>query len=366
MGYSIEFHVPFIHFRLYLVYLATLTFTAHFMYYPQFLLRFFCLFFLLNFSFASAQSLFDDEVIIELTLEADLSAFLNDRGGKPSYHNALLSVGSEAGKSEPMEIEIRARGRFRRDKFVCVFPPVRFKFSKKKTYPEPFANQGKIKVVTHCQEEEEILKEYYLYKAYNLLTPKSFRVRLAKILYVDTSGKEPTVEKFAFLIESEEEMAMRNGESPIDEEVTIKPEDVDQEQLVITHLFNYMIANKDFEVEARQNLKIITNGSDKPIVVPYDFDWAGIVEASYTIGRNDKGSVYFTRRIFKPLCRSEVEFQTAIEKINGIKEALFELYESSPYLSEDGIKTTLKYYKNFYKHINKGKTMKEVLLGSCN
>jgi hypothetical protein len=127
-----------------------------------------------------------------------------------------------------------------------------------------------------------------------------------------------------------------------------------------------MIANRDSRVEDRQNVKVITNpASGKPIVVPYDFDNSGIVDAAYTKLKGDDKPTYFRRREFKALCREEAEFQETFDRFRAIQPQLFDLYQSSPYLSSAAKKETLKYYKNFYKTIKKKKAMQQVFLGSC-
>ena len=156
-----------------------------------------------------------------------------------------------AGKTLQSDAEIRVRGRFRRDKFVCNFPPVHVKFPKKSTPAPLFEGQRKIKLVTHCQSDQYILKEYYLYKVYNMLTDQSFKVRLAKIEWVDTSGKFDEGIRFAFFIESEDHMAERNDSEPLPEDIIVNADEVDRNGLTRVHVFQYMIANKDFQVKSQ-------------------------------------------------------------------------------------------------------------------
>ena len=84
-----------------------------------------------------------------------------------------------------------------------------------------FKGQKKMKVVTHCQLESEILKEYYVYKMYNMFTELSFNVRLLKITYVDSKGSRPEETKYAFFIESTKHMAERNGGKELNEMIPL-------------------------------------------------------------------------------------------------------------------------------------------------
>ncbi|MCI4666833.1 MAG: hypothetical protein MRZ79_01640, partial [Bacteroidia bacterium] len=272
----------------------------------------FIIFLLGNYGIFFAQTpLFQDDSPLELTLTADLNAFTQDRSLKAEYYPAELSY-THNGESVNIPMKIKVRGRFRRDSLVCNFPPVRFNF-KKGELPSPFEKQDKLKVVTHCQDDETILKEYYIYKAYNLFTPESFLVRLAKITYVDKAGILPSETHFAFLIESEEHMAKRNKAKPVDEKKRVYKEDVNRLKLGRVYMFNYMISNYDFEVAVRQNMKIMARKTGLPIVVPYDFDWAGIVGAQYTLEGNERKHPYFLRRKFKRFCMSEEEWTGIID-----------------------------------------------------
>lgn len=317
------------------------------------------------FGFCLGQTpLFQSEEPLELTLTADLNAFVEDRSLKADYYPAELSY-TYGGESTTVPLKIKVRGRFRRDSLICDFPPVRFNF-KKGDLPSPFEKQNKLKVVTHCLDDETILREYYVYKTYNLFTPESFRVRLARITYVDRGGVMPTETHYAFLIESEEHMAKRLKAKPVSEKKVVRKNQVDPDRLARVYLFNYMISNYDFEVAVRQNLKIIKQETGLPFVVPYDFDWAGIVNAAYTLQGNERKHVYFLRRKFKKFCLEAEAWQAVIEEFNTKKGDIISLYENSPYLADESKKESVKLYKNFYRHINRNNTISKVLQNRCN
>jgi len=307
--------------------------------------------------------LFQSEEPLQLTLKADLSAFEADRSMKADYHKAKLLYSIE-GKEIEVPMKMKVRGRFRRDQTICNFPPVKVNF-KKGGLPHPFEDQDKLKLVTHCQGDETILREYYVYKIYNLITPTSFRVRLARITYVDEAENLPAETHWAFFIESEEHLADRNAALPIDEDLILRKPDVNRQMLATVHLFNYMIANSDFDITVRQNVKIIGNGRKKPIVVPYDFDWAGIVAAPYTIRNDDKKHPYYERRRFKNLCLSDQEWEELLNEFNNKKEDILDLYQNSPYLSNESIRESVKLLKKSFRHINRKKTREEVFQKKC-
>ena len=68
-----------------------------------------------------------------------------------------------------------------------------------------FSSLGSLKLVSGCFQndygDQLVLKEYLVYKIYNLLTEKSFHVRLLDFSYEDENGKKKPTSQHAFLIE---------------------------------------------------------------------------------------------------------------------------------------------------------------------
>ncbi|MEL6590408.1 MAG: hypothetical protein AAFQ68_10020 [Bacteroidota bacterium] len=310
--------------------------------------------------------LFASEELLEMKLSTDIEEYAKDRYRSPEYRSAKLEYTWE-GKSHEAKVEIQARGRFRRD--ICDLPPMKMKL-KKKSRVDLFAGQKSLKIVSQCRaanDNQAVLREYYIYRVYNLFTEKSMRVRLIKLTLEDSKGKQPAKTSFAFFIEDDDAMAERVGATKVSKSVDLTVEDVDHDQQTLIHVFNYMIANRDFGVDIRQNIEVITGGNGgRPVVVPYDFDNSGMVDAPYTKPPGVKKSAYFTRREFKKLCREEEEFQQVFEMFMSKREEIFALYQSSPYLSAETVKESLKYYKLFYKTIKKKKAMAEIFRNGCN
>lgn len=335
-----------------------------------------CIFFALTLSLPlfSQKKLFKSDDLLEMSLSFDYEALQADRLKRsPTYFPANLTYTNKKGEAEEMPVRIRVRGAYRKDPATCNFPPIHIKFDKD-SIPKGsvFKGQRKTKIVTHCQKESSILKEYYVYKMYNLFTELSFQVRLAKITYIDVKGKHPKETKFAFFIESTKHMAERNGGKELSEDLLLEPQEVDREQLTLTAVFQFMVANKDYTIKRRKNIKIITNQEvgGKPIAIPYDYDWSGIINASY-LNRGKKPlspiAYYLKQRRFNPnkICRTEAEYQEVIRKFQGLQREIYAMYQGSPYLDKASIKSTLKAYKNFYKFIKSSKNVKETFVGSC-
>ncbi|RMG21920.1 MAG: hypothetical protein D6730_17440 [Bacteroidetes bacterium] len=313
------------------------------------------------------QPLFASDELVEMSLKLDVQAVLDDRGDDADYHDVLLTYTDENGQEVELEAKVRTRGKFRRDEETCNFPPLRINFPKKKVENTLFHGQDKLKMVTHCQEDEYILREYLVYRIYGLLTPYCFRVRLARIQYVDTGGNYPPETHYAFFIEDEDLLAERCGGQELDEEVVVRAEEADPEITRLMYVFQYMIGNKDFDVLLRRNMKVVqVEGREKPLPVPYDFDWAEVVDASYTQIAGLSKKARLNKRVFRKLCVSEEEIQATFARFEAVKPQVFELIKNFELLDKASRKEMIKYFKEFYALIRKPKIVEAHFLKYCN
>ena len=131
--------------------------------------------------------------------------------------------------------------------------------------------------------EQFLLKEYIIYKIYNLLTPMSYRVRLIKMNYEDVNGKKKAMSQYAFFIEDIKAMAKRNK----CKEYTkgkVTTEGTNRAQMTLVSVFEYMIGNTDWAVPVNHNIRLIYPKADStaaPYAIAYDFDFSGLVNADY-------------------------------------------------------------------------------------
>jgi hypothetical protein len=72
---------------------------------------------------------------------------------------------------------------------ICSFLPLLLKFSKENVLNTIFQNQDKLKLVLPCKGEKYLVREFYVYRLYNLITYQSFKVRLVKLTFEDLSPK---------------------------------------------------------------------------------------------------------------------------------------------------------------------------------
>ena len=319
----------------------------------------------LPFSEETLNDLFASDEILDIKLSGPLRELFDDRLETPSYYPAVISYLAKDSSEVTIPIRARTRGHFRRAKANCDYPPILLNFEKTKNKSTFFENQNKIKLVTPCQSENYIFREWLVYKLYNLLTPKSFRARIARIECFDTKKKKELPSFYGILIEDEKAMAKRNNMVLLENKT--QGEYTDPETYLKMALFQYMIGNCDWSVPFLHNTKLITVDSlSAPHVVPYDFDHAGIVEAHYANPPEALGLSSTKERRYRGYCIRDIKaFATVVDLFNNHKKEIYKLYNDCPYLSAKYIKSTTKFLDEFYQIINNQKKLTAVTGYPC-
>ncbi|MGD2122729.1 MAG: hypothetical protein PVJ76_13335, partial [Gemmatimonadota bacterium] len=216
--------------------------------------------------------------------------------------------------------------------------------------------QDKLKLVTHCRDsdryEQNMLEEYLAYRLYNHLTDISFRVQLARITYLDTSGENDPVERMGFLIEDEDAMAERLGGMMI-EAPNALPTDFDLDQLGLFYVFQFMVGNVDWGTGTSHNVKIIAKDmAYHPI--PYDFDWTGLVDAPYAAPNRLTVDLHATvrQRVYWGVCVPGIDYQRQFDRFNEVREAILNQARNQVGLEEGNVRSAVGYLEEFYEIIN--------------
>lgn len=310
---------------------------------------------------SSAQNpLFDSDEIITLKIQAPLSKLIADRSENEPDFPATVSY--KVGKEKFLiDAEIEIRGNYRRRADICPFPPLKLKIKKENRAGTLFEAQKKTKIVTHCQGQEYVLREYMVYKFYQMLTPLSFKVRLVKIQYRDTERQMPPTNAYPFFIESEKALSKRLEGKIISEETVVQTNEVNQEQLIMLHMFQFMIGNLDWGITQRKNMSIIQLEANQEIMpIPYDFDFAACVQAPYT--GLEKG---FDRRNFRKICRTRDEYEVLFNFLREKRTAIEHMFEDFDPITKAGRTEALHYINEFYSIIQDEAKVKEIFLDAC-
>jgi len=202
------------------------------------------------------------------------------------YQPATVLFYGEDQPTLEFQTKIKARGKFRRLK--CDLPPLKINFSKSELSKLGFHKKfDKFKLVSHCltngTADNALLKEHCTYKMYNHISDFSFKVKSFTVVYQHDKDPRRVIRGDCFLIEPNKEMAFRNGGTLVDT-IGINSTDVTPESYHHVILFNYMIGNTDWSILTQKNVKfLLKKGSDKLIIVPYDFDNCKLVNPPYLV-----------------------------------------------------------------------------------
>lgn len=289
--------------------------------------------------------------VLSLQLETDLRSLFRDRGEKRVEHGARLrfSNGTDSGS---VTVDLRTRGIFRLKR--CAFPPIRIDLPARKVEHTLFAGQDKLKLVTHCQSdrsyERNLLKEYALYRVFNVLTDSSYRVRLARVTYIDTARAD-TLTRYGFLIESDAELAGRLSADLVESQ-RVHDLTTDPSYMTLVAMFQYLIGNTDWSVWGRHNIEIFSDKiSHKLFAIPYDFDFAGAVNAVYAIPPEQLPIKSVRERLYRGYCQPDSILQSTLQRFRDAKDSIYAVVRAVPDLSAGDARALLGYFDDFFKAI---------------
>jgi hypothetical protein len=309
-----------------------------------------------------AGSLFEDDSPLEIELTGPLWSLAKNKKERKEWPFHL--------RSETLELDflLRARGNSRMR--ICDFPPLRFNFKNTDTAGTVFEGQEKLKLVTLCRKndrsEDDVLEEYAAYRIFGLLSDVSFRVRLVHITYKDTDDriKEKYRTSYGFLIEPQDQLASRVDGS-LSEIPAVSLQRLDKHQAALVYIYQYLIGNTDWSFVAADgdescchNIKLIKIGS-KQFPVPYDFDLAGIVNASYARPDQSLKIKKVSQRLYRGFCTEPDVLKTALTSITSRQDKVLDVIAGLPALTEEEKAKQINYLEDFFKKAaNKDKIIK--------
>jgi hypothetical protein len=313
--------------------------------------------------------LFASDVPLQFTLVADFDALGRDRSQESEERPALVYVNGYHGDRVGIPVEVKTRGTFRLQERICSDPPLRLDFPKSTTYGTVFDGQDKLKLVTHCQDTEEfqenVREEYLAYRIYNLLTDVSFRVQLAEITYLDTSGRNDPETRIGFLLEDEDAMATRLGGS-LTEPTGLLPNQFVMDQIGLMYIFQYMVGNVDWATGASHNVRVLTKGEEY-FPIPYDFDWTGLVNAPYAAPNRLTQEYHDTvrERVYWGICMPGIDYTGLFARFNEQRDAVLALAEGGVGLSKPDAESAVQYLTEFFDIINDPSRAQAEIIGAC-
>jgi hypothetical protein len=311
--------------------------------------------------------LFASVAPLEVTFTTNLRRLRADKDTNAPWRPATMTYAGPAG---PVVLPMRAKTRGVWRLKNCHFPPLRLDFPGKESKGTPFAHLGKPKLVNFCRDDDSheqfILQEIQLYRAYQLLTPVSYRTRLLRMTYVDSAKADTMATRYAFVAEDPEALAKRLGGKV----VRIKgaaASDLEPAPLAVAYVFQYMIGNTDFSFNGLHNTQLVqlTDGTILPVA--YDFDWSGAVNASYAAPNATLRLRRITDRKYRGYCAIGQEALAALPLFRARKDDIYALYrdEIGRRMDPERVRRTLRYFDEFFEMIETPESAKRAFLDDC-
>jgi hypothetical protein len=318
-----------------------------------------------------ATPLFASDDPIKLTITGPVRAVARSGEKSNVSQNATMTVG---GTAESLSIRLSPRGISRRRKDICQFAPLRVDLLQAPPATSLFAGQRSLKLVTHCRESasfnQHTLLEYSAYRLFNLLTPTSFRARLATIDYVEPDGKATT--RYGFFIEDLDDVAKRNGLRRANVGDRVAAAQLENTQAGRVSVFQYMIGNLDWSMRAGppgqgccHNSRLLQGSGPGMISVPYDFDHSGLVDAPYATPPEIFKISSVRNRVYQGYCRHIPAALATIATMRTRRAEIEGTVAATPFMDERTRRKAAAYIARFFEDIATNQTADEKVFKRC-
>jgi hypothetical protein len=283
---------------------------------------------------AEARALFTADTPVEFKLVGNFKVISKDRdtlSTKEYWGEVQMSDGK--GGELKIPVQLRTRGHYRLANRNCSFVPLRLDFKKSEVKETVFDGQDKLKLVTHCQPnaqyEEYMIREYLAYKVHNLITPRSYRARLARVAYVDSATGNVIETRNGVFLEHEDDVAKRM-EGEIVEVRRALFDDVDPNQILELAIFAAFIGHVDWSLAALHNVRLVRQQNGNYMPVLYDMDFTGLVSTKYSIPDARLGIRSVKDRLYRGPCKEPTELAAFFGAYRDNKDAILKLYDDTP------------------------------------
>ena len=316
--------------------------------------------------------LFASDAPIQLTIQGPIGNLVRNSERSQVPTGATLAL---VGSSETHAIRLTPRGITRLRKETCGFPPLRVEFGQPPAAASQFAGQRRLKLVTHCRPaanfQQHLLLEYSAYRIFNIISPVSYRARLATVNYVEANGRNVTT-RYGFFIEDTDDVARRNGLREAAVGTRIPSAQLQPRQSARLALFQYMIGNLDWSMRAGppgegccHNSRLLADASPLKVPVPYDFDYSGLVDAPYAVAPDQFHISSVRTRVYQGYCRHNGEVIAAAAEFRAARPSIESMFGQIPGMEPRTRKDALSYLARFYDDIATDASLQSRVLKSC-
>jgi len=258
---------------------------------------------------------------------------------------------------------------------ICTYPPLRLNLRRRQVEGTLFAGQNQLKLVTLCKDQtayrDYLTLEYTLYRLFALLSDRAYRVRWVVIDYVDTDRRQRNPKtRSGFLIEEDTELAMRTGLEIWRADI-IDPATLDPSQTSRIALFHFLVGNTDWSAvtgppgaRCCHNGDLFRDATGRAVVVPYDFDQAGLINADYASPADGLPIRSVTQRLFRGYCIHNEFVDGVIREMSNRRDEIEMLFASAAVQARTRTRV-LKYIESFFEILADPQERAERITNAC-
>lgn len=309
-----------------------------------------------------------DPLVLEL--QFDRSGLCRE-GNSSTCHPvpATLTLLEAGGQQRSMAVELEPRGTWRLQEMRCRYPPLFVHFDTGKAQGSVFEGQTVLPLTTHCfsnrpEFRNYVLKEYLAYRIYNQLTGASVRARLARVTWRDESGRAEKRVQPAFFTEHFRSVAARH-DSALFTSGHVVIGQLDDVEMTRLALFQYLIGNTDWSVIGLHNTVLLQRRDGGLTPLPYDFDFSGLVNASYASPPPRLGIRRVTQRVFRGFCHPGLDWDGLYREFADARGEIFGTLAEIAIESPRAAGQAERFLDGFYRVLESDKKRDSRIRRSC-
>jgi hypothetical protein len=168
-----------------------------------------------------------------------------------------------------------------------------------------------------------------------------------KVTFRDRHIEQTKAPVYALLVEHEEQVAARLHGNIV-ELFNMPADSFHTGQIALNAMFQYMIGNTDWGISDIRNVYFLQpHDGSKIRIVPFDFDFSGLVNAPYAIPSNQTGLRSVRDRLLQADGIPNAALQQAAQVLKNTQAAFLELCQA-PFLPEKSRTDMESYIKRFF------------------
>jgi len=319
----------------------------------------------------AADDLFSSDQTLTMELATTMKLLVDKMRLNPTV-SGVLTVTGDDGTKYVFNVRINTRNQTRLEH--CHFPPLTISFRTEEIEGTPFEGHEKLKMDTLCKRdstyETYLNQEYLIYRAYNLLSEASFRVRYLSVTYRDTEVKRRLETQPGYFIENSISVAKRNG--MVRRRIArVRLDRYVPESLATYSLFMFMMGLMDWSVTDGPRGGTCCHNSavigpqklrTKWLPVPYEFVQAGLIKAKYVEPHRvvRKGM----QRRYRGFCATNDQLPATIDAFAAARQDIEALFAPG-LLDEEASQRSIEWLGSFYAILANPEKVEEDILGRC-